>query len=153
MVDFEKKLAELYVELPEPPKLLGGVVACQSSGKLVFVGQHFPYVNGKMAHKGRLGIEVRLDHGAMAARYAVIGCLSSLKQHLGSLNKVDQILQMTGFISSGGDFLEQDRVLEGASQLLIDIFGPHGKHTRQAVGVTQIPSGACVGISLIVAVK
>lgn len=149
----EQRLEELFIELPEVPKPPPGILHSVLEGKLLVVGQQLPLQAGKIAFKGRVGVEVGLDQARLAARFALLVCLSAVQEALGSLNKVKQIVQLTGFIASGGDFKEQDRVLEQASKLLIDLFGNAGKHSRVAVGVNQLPQNACVGISLIVAVR
>lgn len=153
MTDYEKKLKDLFVELPEVPAGNGGVVTSIQSGKLLFVGQQLPYSSAKLAFKGRLGIEIDLDRGRLAARHALLGALSVIQSAIGSLNKVEKIIQLTGYVASGGDFADHDRVLESASQLLVDLFGQNGKHTRVAVGVNQLPKGACVALSMIVQVR
>lgn len=153
MADFEKRIQELFIELPEVPKSPLGVVPAVLDQKILYVGQCFPLSAGKMAYKGRLGIEISLDQGRLAARHALLIGLSTIRQTLGSLHPIKNFIQMTGWIASGADFQEQDRVLEAASKMLVDIFGNAGKHTRMAVGVNQLPLGVCVALSLIVAVK
>lgn len=149
-MDFEKKLSELFIELPELPAGSGAVVAAAASGKLLHVGGQLPFISGKISFKGRLGVEVSLDQGRLAARHALLMALSALRQQLGSLNKVQKIIQLTGFIAVGGDFQDHDRVLDGASTLLEEIFGAAGKHARIAVGVSSLPKGACIELSLLV---
>lgn len=153
MADFEKRLAELFIELPEVPKTPPGVASALLDQKILYVGQCLPLSAGKLAHKGRLGIEISLDQGRLAARHALCIGLSAIHETLGTFNAVKNFIQMTGFVASGADFQEQDRVLETASKMLVDIFGNAGKHTRIALGVNQLPMGACVSLSLIVAVK
>lgn len=150
---FEKRLEELFIELPEVPTASGAVVPVVSLGKIIYVGGQFPFQGGKLAFKGRLGLELDIDKGRLASRYALLGILSALRQELGSLNKIDRILQLIGYVASGGDFHDFDRVVDGASQLLHDIFGNQGKHTRLAVGVASLPKGACVELALIAAIK
>lgn len=155
-MDFEKKLAELFIDLPEIPSPTGVVVPADtfhSAGKILHVGGQLPYVSGKMSFKGRLGVEVSPDQGKLAARHALLMALSALRQELGSLNKVQKIIQLTGFIAAGGDFQDHDRVLDGASALLEEIFGAAGKHTRIAVGVNSLPKGACVELALLAVTK
>lgn len=152
-MDFEKRLAELFIELPEVPKNPPAVVAAHLENKTLYVGQCLPLTAGKLAYKGRLGIEVSLDQGRLAARHALLIGLSAIRQTLGSFQPIKSFIQLTGFIASSADFQDQERVLEGASKLLEDIFGSAGKHTRIAVGVNQLPLGACVSLSMIAAVK
>lgn len=150
MKNFEEKIEELFLEFPEVPKTPEGVVPFLLNDKLCWIGLQLPWQAGKVVFKGRLGVEITLDQGKLAARYALLVCLSALRQALGSLNKVKQFIELKGYVASGGDFKEHDRVLETASKLLVDIFGAAGKHTRTAVGVNSLPQNACVGISLIV---
>ena len=152
-MSFEKRLEELFIELPEVPKLSPGVVAVVSEGKILYVGQCLPFSAGKIAHKGRVGIEVSLDQARMAARHALLVGLSAIREETGSLNEIKQFIQIAGFVASGGEFQEHDRVLEMASKLLIDIFGKAGRHTRLAVGVNQLPQNACVALSLIASLR
>lgn len=151
-MDYEKRLQELFVELPEVAEE-EGVESSLQVGELLFVGQQLPYTSGKLAFKGRLGLEVTLDQGKLAARYALLSALSVLRKALGSLNKVQKIIQLNGTVASGGSFQEQDRVFDSALGLLKDIFGPNGKPTRIAVGVGNLPKNASVALSLIVAAK
>ncbi len=152
-MDFEKKLAELFIELPDIPKTLKGVVPAVSVGKQIYVGGLLPFWDGKVAFKGRLGIEISLDQGIMAARYALINALSVVKEHCGSLNKVEKIVQLHSFLAVGGDFKDHERVVDGASSLLYDIFGGAGKHTRRIAGVMSLPQNACLELALLVEVK
>lgn len=152
-MDFERKIGELFLELPDPPVVAGSVVSSVLEGKLLYVGGVLPAVSGKISYPGRLGVEVTLDKGKIAARHALLVGLSVIRSAIGSFNKVRQIVQMTGFVASGPDFTEQDRVLDAPSQLLHDIFGKAGHHTRIAVGVQRLPKGAPVALSLIVGVK
>lgn len=152
-MDFEKKLAELFIDLPELPKAAAAVVPSVVVGKTIYLGGQFPFIAGKVSFKGRLGVEVSLDQGKLAARHALLMALSALRQELGSLNKVQKIIQLTGFIAAGGDFQDHDRVLDGASDLLEKIFGATGKHTRIAVGVNSLPKGACVQLALLAVTK
>lgn len=150
---FEKKLVELFVELPEPPLPPQGVVAAVREGNILYVGQCLPLAAGKIAHKGRVGIEVSLDQAKLAARHALLIGLSAIRTELGSLDKVKQFIHLQGFVASGGEFQEPDRVLDQASKLLVDIFGKAGRHTRLAVGVNQLSQNACVALSLIVSLR
>lgn len=152
-MSFEKKLAELFVELPEVPKPAHGVISALLDGKTLYVGQCLPLAAGKIVHKGRVGIEVSLDQARGAARHALLTGLSAMRGGLGSLDRVKQFIQMQGFVAGGGEFQEPDRVLDQAAKLLIDIFGNAGKHTRLAVGVNQLPQNACVSLSLIVSLR
>ena len=152
-MDYEQKLSELYIDLPGLPLPKGTAVSAVASGKFLFIDGCLPIADGKLVHKGRLGLDVTLDQGVQAARYALIQGLSAVQQTAGSINKIKQIVRLTGFIATGGEFKDHDRVLEGAGQLLKQIFGSAGLHSRAAVGVASLPQGASVSLSLIVEIR
>jgi len=153
-MDFDGKAEELFLEFQEPSPLNGALAHVVQTGKLAFVGGVLPWKEGRMVYKGRLGLEVKVDTGKQAAHAACMQALSALRAHLGgSLNKVKQVVALKGYVASGAEFYEHQKVLDGASQLLFDIFGPAGRHTRSAVGVASLPFGAAVEIELIVEVK
>ena len=152
-MNYEKRLEELFIELPEVPVLVKAAVPGVVAGKMLYISGQLPFSDGKIVLKGRLGLEISLDQGMMAARYALLSALSIIRQSLGSVNKVEQMVQMSGFVASGGDFKEHEKVLDAASNLLHEIFGSAGKHSRIVVGVNSLPQNACVELALVVAVK
>lgn len=153
-MNFDGRIEELFIDLPEPPIEKGGVANAVQAGKFVFIGGVLPWKEGKLAFSGRLGLELNLDAGQRAAHSACINALSMLNAHLGgSLNKVKKIALLRGFIASGAEFKDQHKVLDGASKLLNDIFGNAGKHARSAIGVNTLPFGAAVELELIVEIK
>ena len=152
-MDFEKRLKELFIDLPEVRPLPQTLASAVQTGKLLYITGQLPYSEGKLSLKGRVGLEISPDQALLAARYALFHCLSVMQASLGSLNKIKQIVQLSGWIAAGGDFKDHDRVLDAASQLLYEVFGPQGKHSRVAVGVHSLPQNACLELSLIVEVK
>jgi len=154
MIDFDEKLEELFIDLPEPPLLTGGVLHASKTGKLLYVSGILPLSEGKIANKGRVGLEVRLDNAKLSARIAAINTLAVLSKELGgTLNKIKKIINVTGYIASGGDFRQHFKVLDGASELFHQIFGTAGKHSRNAVGCSCLPQDACIELSVIVELK
>jgi len=148
-MDFDAKIEELFIELQEPPSERGSVTAVTQTGKVLEVAQALPYASGRVHHQGRVGIEVKQDTAKLAARMAAVMALSYAHHHLnGSLSKIKRVVHITGFIACGVDFKDHDRVLDGASDLMGEIFGPAGKHTRTAVGVTSLPQNACLSLSV-----
>ena len=136
-MDFDKKIDELFLDLPEALPESGAVANAVQVGKLIFLSGALPWKEGKIAYKGRLGLEVSIDNGRAAAHAACMQALGTLRN-----------------ISSGGDFHEQQKVLDGASRLLHDIFGDTaGKHARTAVGVNVLPNNAAIELELVVEVK
>jgi len=152
-MNFEKRLEELFIELPELPAPSGAVVPAVSAGKCLYLGNHYPYAEGKLTLRGRLGFELSVDQGVSAARYALIQALSNLKSAAGSVNKVLRIVQLNVAVASAPDFRDHEKVADGASQLLQDIFGSSGKHSRIVTGVQSLPQNASVAVSLIVELK
>ncbi|MBI2346461.1 MAG: RidA family protein [Deltaproteobacteria bacterium] len=149
----EKRAAELFLDFPVPPASPAGTLHTRQVGKLLFVGGALPIGEGRIQGKGRLGLEVSLDQGRGAARLALIQALAMIREEVGSLDKVRQVVQLTGQIASGAEFHQQGKVLDQASQLLVELFGAAGNHTRTAIGVTALPQQACVQIELIVEIK
>jgi enamine deaminase RidA (YjgF/YER057c/UK114 family) len=146
------RLAELGLELygPHPPHdPLDAVVVhrgiARTSGQL-------PRVNGVLTCTGSLGGTVTVEEGRAAAAVCALNALSVLEVALGSLDRVERVLTVTGFVASAPDFHDQPSVVDGASAVLFDVFGPSGRHTRSAVGVAALPRGGAVEIEVTVAV-
>ncbi len=154
-MDFDKRIEELFLDLPEPSKEKGIVANAVQTGKLVYLSGALPFKEGKMAYKGRVGLELTVDNGRQASHTACMQALSMLRVFLGdSLNKVKQVIARKGYVSSGAEFKDHGKVLDGASQLLNDVFGANvGRHVRTAVGVNVLPNNAAVELELIVEVR
>lgn len=154
-MDFDKRADELFLDFPEPPKEEGLTVAAASAGKLVFLSGAYPLKDGRMSYKGRVGLEINTDTAKLAAHAACMQALGSLREFLGgSLNQVRRIVNLRGFVASGVEFHDHHKVLDGASQLLVDLFGAKaGKHSRTVVGVTSLPYNAAVELELVVEIK
>lgn len=153
-MDFDAKLDELYIDLPEIADERGFTVTSVLSGKELIIGGVLPMADGRMHNPGRLCVDVRLDGGRSAARAATICALSIASAALGgSLNKIKRVVRLDGAIAASGDFKDHEKVLDGASELLVQIFGSAGKHIRTAIGAASLPRGASVQISIIFEVK
>ncbi|OGQ22767.1 MAG: hypothetical protein A3I05_05925 [Deltaproteobacteria bacterium RIFCSPLOWO2_02_FULL_44_10] len=152
-MDFDAKLQELYIDLPEPISSPLGIVPFHRIGKILFLPQTFPFAEGKLIAKGRVGVDLRLDTARLGARAALLSSLGILQAHLRTLNKLKQFLHLDGFIVSGADFQDHEKVFDGASDLLRQIFGKVGEHSRNILGVSSLPRGAAVCVSLSVEVK
>ncbi len=143
-----EKLAALGIEL-EPLSVAGASFEMAArSGNLVFVSGHIARKNGA-AWTGKLGDDVSTDEGKAAARAAAIDLVATLHGFLGDLGKVARIVKVMSLVSSSPTFTEQHVVTNGASDLLLEVFGEAGRHARSAFGVAQLPLGACVEIELI----
>lgn len=148
----EQKLAELGLELPQPAAPVASYVPAVEIGGLLYISGQLPFVDGKVV-TGRLGENVSLEEGEAAARACGIMLIAQMKAALGSLDRVERIVKLGAFISSTPEFSAQPKVANGASDLMVQVFGPAGQHARSAVGVPVLPLGAAVEIDAIVAVR
>ena len=149
----EEKLAAMGIELKEPPKPVAAYVPAVRWGLLVFTAGQIPLVDGKLRYTGRVGAELTLEQGYDAAKLCAINCLAALKSVVGDLDNVKRVVKVTGFVASAPGFRDQPKVVNGASDLLGEAFGPAGAHARSAVGVAELPLGAPVEVEVVVAVK
>ena len=147
-----EKLKALNITLPEVTQPVGAFVPFVRSGKLLFVSGHIAKIDGK-PWVGQLGRELSTEQGKDAARRVAIDLLGTLHGALGDLEKVRRILKLLVLVNSDPSFTEQHLVANGASELLVEVFGDKGKHARAAFGVAQIPFGSCVEIDLVAEVE
>ena len=148
----DEKLKALNISLPEVTQPVAAFVPFVRSGKLLFVSGHIAKIDGK-PWVGQLGRELSTEQGKDAARGVAIDLLGTLHGGLGDLEKVRRILKLLVLVNSDPSFTEQHLVANGASELLVEIFGDKGKHARAAFGVAQIPFGSCVEIDLVAEVE
>ncbi len=146
------KLAELGLTLPEAAAPVAAYVPVIIAGGLAYVSGQLPFVNGNLV-RGRLGEDVSLEQGYAAAQACGLMLVAQLKAALGSLDRVERIVKLGGFVNSTADFTDQPKVVNGASELMAALFGDAGKHARSAVGVPVLPLGAAVEVDAIVAVR
>jgi len=151
-MDIEKKLKELGISLPTSPKPIANYVPAVRSGNLLFVSGHGPYNDGKSILSGKLGKELTVEEGYKTARNVALNCLASIRATLGDLNKVKRVVKLLGMVNCTEDFKDQPKVINGASDLLVEIFGDGGRHARSAVGMQSLPNGIPVEIEMILEV-
>ncbi len=149
---FEKKLNEIGFQIPEVPKPLASYIPVTKSGNLVFTAGQIPMSNGELKFKGKVGSEQSLENGVKAAELCTINCLSVIKSEIESLDNIKRIVKVTVFVNSADGFSDQPKVANGASDLLVNVFGEKGKHVRSAVGVNELPIDSSVEIEMIVEV-
>lgn len=152
-MEVEARLAKMGLTLSPVPPPAGVYVPARQVGDLVWVSGQTPTRDGKLMFDGRLGRELTVEQGQEAARMAMLNCLSMLKEYLGDLDRVVQVVQVLGYVASAEGFGLQPLVVNGASQLLVDCFGERGKHTRLALGTNELPFGAPVEVTLLVQVR
>jgi len=148
-----ERLRELGLELPEPPPAVANYVGAVRTGNLVFVSGHGPYRNGEYQWIGKVDSEVSVQDAREAARLTIINSLASLQAELGSLDRVSRVVKLLGMVNSDPTFRRQPEVIDGASDLLEQIFGERGRHARSAVGLGALPMGIAVEIEMIVEVR
>lgn len=152
-MSFELRLKELGIELPAAPKPVANYVPVVRVGDLLFLSGVLPSKEGQLVFTGKLGAEVSIEQGVAAARLAVLNALAIMKAEAGSLDRVKRIVKMVGHIASAPGFTDQPQVLNGASDLLVAVFGEAGRHARVAVGAAELPRQAPIEIELIVQVS
>ena len=146
----EARLKKLGIELPRAAAPVASYVPVVTLGNLAHVSGQLPFVDGELV-TGRLGEDVEIELGIRAARACGLMILAQLKAELGSLDKVERIVKLGGFVNSAATFTDQPRVVNGASDLMVDVFGEAGKHARSAVGVPVLPLGVAVEVDAVVA--
>ena len=148
----ENPIRAVELELPSPPVPVANYVPVRQVGNLVFTSGQTPTRDGILTVSGKLGRELTVEEGQQASATAVLNCLSALRQHLGSLDRIVSVVSLTGYVASAEGFADQPAVINGASLILERAFGDKGRHARAAVGVAELPGQAPVEISLIVEV-
>jgi enamine deaminase RidA (YjgF/YER057c/UK114 family) len=152
-VDTERRLRDLGIALPAPPQPVASYVPVVVSGGLAFVAGQVAIEAGSPMWTGKVGLDLDVEAGAEAARRCALQALSALRAELGSLDRVSRILNVSVFVASSDGFSDQPRVANGASDVLVEIFGDEGRHARAAVGVAELPLGAPVEVALVVEVE
>ena len=152
MSEIESRLAALGLTLPQPAAPVAAYVPVVITGGLAHVSGQLPFVDGQLV-TGRLGEDVPLEDGIEAAQACGVMILAQLKAALGSLERVERVVKLGAFVNSTGSFTDQPKVANGASELMVAVFGEAGKHARSAVGVPVLPLGAAVEVDAIVAVR
>ncbi len=153
MNNFNKKITDLNLILPEIPKPVAAYIPAKQAGKLVFTAGQLPMVNGELISKGLLGQDVEIEEAKNAARFCTLNALAAIKGVIGDLDRIKQVVRVVGYVASVPTFTQQPAVVNGASELLLEIFGEKGKHARSAVGMAVLPLNASVEIELTVEVE
>jgi enamine deaminase RidA (YjgF/YER057c/UK114 family) len=154
MTNITQKLIELGLTLPMPAAPVAAYVPYVITGNLVYISGQLPLENGELSIKGRLGDDVDIAAGQKAARLCALNILAHLSKACGGdLNKVERCVKLGGFVSSAADFYDHPKVMNGASELMEQVFGPAGQHARFAVGVANLPRNAAVEVDAVFALK
>jgi enamine deaminase RidA (YjgF/YER057c/UK114 family) len=150
---YESRLAELQIELPPPPLPMATYVPAVRAGNLLFLSGVLPIRDGQLAFSGKLGRDLTVEQGMEAARLALLNALAIAKQEVGSLDRITRVVKVVGHVASAEGFVQQPQVINGASDLLVAIFGEAGRHARVAVGAAELPRGASVEIEVILSIS
>lgn len=153
MSKVEKRLNEIGINLPVVQRPLGSYVPCLQTGNLLYLSGLLPLRGGKLMRTGRVGESVPLTDAQEEARQIVINALAIMKDYLGSLDRIKRCVRLNGYIASADGFIEQPKVLNAASDLIVEIFGDAGRHTRTAIGVYILPLNSPIEIDFIFEVE
>jgi enamine deaminase RidA (YjgF/YER057c/UK114 family) len=146
----EARLAELGVALPDAPAPAANYVPAVISGKMLYVSGQLPLAGGAVTLKGRLGDGVEVEAARDAAKLCAINILAQARATIGDLDRIARIVKLTGFVASSPDFGDQPKVVNGASDFLVEVLGDKGRHARSAIGVAALPLGAAVEVEAVI---
>lgn len=149
----EEKLKELNIQLFTPATPVANYVKAVRTGNLIFVAGHGPGKADGSYITGKLGDDMTIEEGYLAARQTGIAILSTLKAELGDLSKIKRIVKVKGMVNCTPDFYDQPKVINGFSDLMVEVFGEKGKHARAAVGMVSLPSNIAVEVEIVVEVE
>lgn len=152
-MSFEAKLTELGITLPPAPKPVATYIPAVRAGDLLFLSGTGPFKDGRIAFTGKLGRDLTVEQGYEAARLTLLNALAMVRQELGTLDRVVRIVRVTGHVASAEGFTQQPAVINGASDLLVQIFGEAGRHARLALGAAELPLNMCIELELILQVR
>ncbi len=146
----KKRLKDLGISIPNAPKPAGSYVPVVLTGKLAFVSGQIPIKDGQVVYQGKVGDTQSIDDAQEAAKLCVINGLAQIEAYCGTLDNLEKIIKISGFVNSTKDFTEHPKVINAASDLLMKIFGEKGRHSRIAIGVSSLPLNATVEIDMVV---
>jgi enamine deaminase RidA (YjgF/YER057c/UK114 family) len=153
-MDIERKLSALGLTLPAPPTPAGNYVGSLQVDHLLFVGGNVGSLNGQpLKYSGKVGGEVTLEEGYEMARRCALNHLAAIKAALGDLDRVERVVKVTGYVNAAPGFIEMPKVINGESDLLVELWGEKGRHVRAALGVASLSRGAPVETELIVRIR
>jgi enamine deaminase RidA (YjgF/YER057c/UK114 family) len=149
----EARLKELGLELPATPNPTANYVTAVRSGNLLFLSGHGPLRGGRILYQGTVGRDLTIEQGQEAARLTGLNLLASARDALGSLDGVRRVVKLFGMVRCPEDFVDHPKVINGCSDLMVEVFGDHGRHTRSAIGVGSLPHGIAVEVEMILEVS
>ena len=154
MHSFEENIKNLGLNIPELPKALANYVPYKIVGKTMYISGQAPVHNGELIYKGKVGSDITVEDGIKAARLCVTNIIAAVKTGLeGDWGKLDSFVKLTGYVNCQDTFTDQPKIINGASDMLVEIFGDQGRHSRVAVGSNALPLGIAVEIDAIIQLK
>ena len=151
---FDENIKNLGLNIPDLPKALANYVPFKIIGKTIYISGQAPVQYGELIYKGKVGSDISIEEGIEAAKLCVINIIAALKTGLeGDWDKLDSFVKLTGFVNCQDNFTDQPKIINGASDMLVEIFGDQGRHARVAVGSNALPLGIAVEIDAIVQLK
>ncbi|MEE2933907.1 MAG: RidA family protein [Pseudomonadota bacterium] len=153
MENIEQRLSQLGIKLPNTAVPAGSYVPYVLEKNLLWISGQVPFWNGKVKYRGKVSSEVSIDDAVMAARLCGLNILAQIKTALGNLNRVEQVIKLSGFVNSSSDFTDHPIVINGASDLIVDVFGELGRHTRVATGASSLPLNSTTEVDALVRVR
>ena len=151
---FDENIKNLGLNIPDLPKALANYVPYKIIGKTIYISGQAPVHNGELIYKGKVGSDISIEEGIEAAKLCVINIIAALKTGLeGDWDKLDSFVKLTGFVNCKDNFTDQPKIINGASNMLVEIFGDQGRHSRVAVGSNALPLGIAVEIDALVQLK
>jgi len=148
----EARLKSLGIELPPAPRPMGSYATAVRSGNLLFLSGHGPLRDGRVAYQGRVGRDLSIEQGQEAARLTGLNLLATTREALGSLDRVRRVVKVLGMVQCTDDFTDHPKVINGFSDLMVEVFGDAGRHARAAVGMGSLPFGISVEIEMVLEV-
>lgn len=152
-MSIQARLKELKINLPEAPHPVANFRPFRQTENLIFISGQGPVLENQPVYQGKLGREISRDEGYQAARLCALNLLSQLKAAVGNLDRIEKVISVRGFVASTDEFYEQPAVINGCSDLIVEIFGELGKHSRCALGVNVLPGNIPVEIEMLVEIK
>ena len=153
MENIAQRLSQLGIKLPNTAVPAGSYVPYVLEKNLLWISGQVPFWNGKVKYRGKVSSEVSMDDAIMAARLCGLNILAQIKTALRDLNRVEQMIKLSGFVNSSSDFTDHPIVINGASDLMVDVFGEVGRHTRVAVGASSLPLNSTTEVDALVRVR
>ncbi|KUO52500.1 MAG: hypothetical protein APF76_05555 [Desulfitibacter sp. BRH_c19] len=150
---YEERLKSLGIIIPKPPKPVAAYIPAVKIGNMVYTSGQLPIVDGVLKYRGKVGTNLTEEEAYEAAKICCLNCLSVIKGQVDTLDDIERIVKITGYVNSSSGFIQQSKVINGASDLLGEIFDESGEHARVAIGVCELPIDAPVEVEMLVQLK